>query len=61
MKKEAIHLLLVNKEFVPIEVLKNQTALTTDEVFEKQLFLVSEQRRDGRGMITFKIKDEMIN
>ena len=60
MLKEACHFLFVNKEFVPIEVLNKMTILTADPVFEEQLFKVSEQRRDGRGMMTFKVKDEYV-
>jgi len=35
MKQEAIHLLLVNKEFVPIEILKKGTPLLDMPEFEK--------------------------
>ena len=60
MKREAISLLLVSKEFVPIEQLKRLSELSKDSVFEEQLFAVSEQQRDSRGQVTFKIKDEFV-
>jgi len=62
MKREAIHLLMLNKANVNIQVLKKAAneILEKDEVFEEQLFSVSTQGRDNKNKVTFKIKDEEI-
>lgn len=60
MRNEAVHLLLLNKQNVGIEALKQAIGpiLLQDEVFEQQLFQVSIQSRDIKNQVTFKLKDE---
>ena len=55
-----MHLLLLNKQNVGIEALKQATGpiLSADEAFENQLFEVSTQSRDIKNQMTFKLKDK---
>ena len=60
VKKEAVHLLLLNKVNSSIQILKQSMIeiYPKDEEFEKQLFEVSTQGRDIKNQVTFKVKDE---
>ena len=60
IKKEAVHLLLLNKVNTSIGVLKETMieTLAKDEHFEEALFEVSEQSRDMKNQLTFKLKEE---
>jgi len=51
LKREAVHLLLLNKYNSNIEILRESTleVFAKDEVFEEQLFEVSSQSRDMRN------------
>jgi len=44
---------MVNKEYVPFETVKQNTVEVKEQVLG-----ISETRRDGRGQMTFKLKDE---
>ena len=62
MKKEAVHLLMLNKLNANIQVLKESQSieiLAKDQVFEDALFEVSTQARDIKNQVTFKLKDEL--
>ena len=60
IKKEAVHLLLLNKFNVGIEKLRESMLeiFKKDENFEKALFDISTQSRDIKNQVTFKLKDE---
>jgi hypothetical protein len=60
MKKEAVHLLLLNKVNVNIQTLKEKMVeiFAKDNVFEDALFEVTTQSRDMKNQVTFKLKEE---
>lgn len=60
VKKEAVHLLMLNRVNVSIQNLKKDMIeiFPKDEVFEDMLFEVSTQSRDIKNQVTFKLKDE---
>ena len=60
LKKEAVHLLLLNKFNVGIDKLRESMLelFKGDEVFESMLFDASDQGRDMRNQVTFKLKDD---
>jgi hypothetical protein len=60
MKKEAVHLLLLNKVGVNIQTLKEKMVeiFAKDNLFEDALFEVTTQSRDIKNQVTFKLKEE---
>lgn len=60
IKKEAVHLLMLNKVNTSIADLKQcmAGALVKDETFQDVLFEVSDQGRDINNQVTFKLKEQ---
>ena len=60
VKREAAHLLLLNKVNTGIREIKETMSemFRTDETFERMLFEVSDQQRDVKNQVTFRLKEE---
>lgn len=59
MKKEAVHVLMLNKINSNIQTIKEGSGdLTSDKGFEDALFEISTTSRDIKNQVTFKLKDE---
>lgn len=61
LKREAVHLLILNKVNTGIRQLKEQMSeiFEKDETFEEMLFEISDQSRDIKNQVTFRLKDNL--